>query len=395
MKSNGRGDVGCALEAAVSEHGLSQSARWKDIEHLLEPSGALIAATDAQRKIRLFSDLFSSLTGWSKKEVVGSDLLCLVPQSERARVAPILTDLLRGQPTSPFETAIADRDGREISLSLACSPFWGSQGEVEGLIVIGQDLTSFKQLEQRIIHVDRLAFLGRFAASVAHEINNPLSAVVSYADALLARSIHRDGPDEEKLRRILDGCERILRFTRQLVSYARPADECRQRAALNELVETALSYCDHVVRHYGIRVEQEYQGSAEVPAIKANLVQVFVNLITNACQAMEVGGTLRVSTCQEGATAMVRVSDNGVGMDSRTLERLFEPFYTTKLDGTGSGLGLCIAQSIVHQHGGSIEVQSALGAGTTFLVRLPSRSASEAIAESINAAPLGSRAATC
>lgn len=341
------------------------------LEGLLEHANALIVATDGQGRIQLFSKLFSNLTGWRKDEVLGRDLLGLIPDGERKPVAQVLATALRGEGGSNFETRIIGRLGKESKVSLASSPLLAADGHVDGMIALGQDLTTLRELEHRVIHAEKLASMGRFAASVAHEINNPLTSVVSYADALLARSINTENPDREKLRKILDGCERILRFTRQLVSYARPSPDRLERVELNALLDTSLSYCDHVLSHYGIAVEKEYQALPEVMAVKGNLAQVFVNLITNACQAMQPGGSLHLSTFHEGMDAVVRVTDNGKGMDLQTVERVFEPFFTTKPDGAGSGLGLCIAQNIVESHGGKIDVQSSLGNGTTFIIRLP------------------------
>ena len=224
---------------------------------------------------------------------------------------------------------------------------------------------------QRLLETEKLASLGRFAASVAHEINNPLTAVLGYTQALLAREDAIDQRDREKLRKMREGCERILRLTRQLVSYARPASDQTERVPLPKLVDTALSYCEHVLNQHCIVVDREYGDAPEVVGIKANLAQVFVNLITNACQAMPPSGVLKVATWHDGPHAVVCISDNGPGMDSATLERVFEPFFTTKPEGMGSGLGLFIARGIVESHQGEIEATSSLGRGTTFTVRLP------------------------
>jgi PAS domain S-box-containing protein len=340
-----------------------------DLAELLEQANALVIATDRHGKVQVFSGLFSNLTGWSKEAALGRDFLTLFPEGERIRAAQALAAALRDGRRSNFETRIGGPLGKEAKVALASSPVLGDGGQVEGMIAVGQDLTTLRELEHRMIHAEKLASMGRFAASVAHEINNPLTAVVSCADALL--SCATGNPEREKLRKIVDGCERILRFTRQLVSYARPSHDRPERVELNALLDTALSYCDHVLSHYGIRVEKDYQDVAELPAIKGNLAQVFVNLITNACQAMQPGGTLRLSTGQEVDCAIIRIADNGAGMDPQTLEKVFEPFFTTKADGSGTGLGLSIAQSIVESHGGKIEAQSTVGVGTAFVIRLP------------------------
>jgi two-component system, NtrC family, sensor kinase len=363
----------------ISENLQAERSLLKYLEELLEHANALIVATDREGKVRVCSKLFLSLTGREREEVLEKDLLGLIPEVERMRVAQVLATALSGERGSNFETRISGREGREARVSLATSPVFGADGQVDGMIAIGQDLSTLQELEHRIIHAEKLASMGRFAACVAHEINNPLTAVVSYADALLARSISNDSPDQEKLRKILDGCERILRFTRQLVSYARPSPDRLERVDVNGLLDTALSYCDHVLSHYGIAVDKAYQPMPQVLAIKGNLAQVFVNLITNACQAMQPGGALQLSTRQDGQDVVIHVTDNGAGMDSQTLAKVFEPFFTTKPDGSGNGLGLSIAQNIVESHGGKIAVQSSLGLGTTFVIRLPSSPPAQAI----------------
>ncbi|HXN41706.1 MAG TPA: PAS domain S-box protein, partial [Myxococcaceae bacterium] len=165
------------------------------LEGLLEHANALIVATDRQGRVQLFSKLFSNLTGWRKEEVMGRDLLGLIPDGERKRVAQVLATALRGEEGSNFETRIIGCLGKESKVSLASSPLFGADGQADGMIALGQDLTNLKELEHRIIHAEKLASLGRLAATVAHEINNPLTAVVGCADALLARSINADNPD--------------------------------------------------------------------------------------------------------------------------------------------------------------------------------------------------------
>jgi signal transduction histidine kinase len=209
---------------------------------------------------------------------------------------------------------------------------------------------------------------------VVHEINNPMTAVATYADALLKRARHSpraDPADVEKYQRIVDAAERVLRFTRDLVSYARPAQERPEEVDLNQLVERAAGFCDHVLARHGVTLETRLQPLPRFQAVRQNVVQVFVNLITNACHATPPGGRVLVSTARDGDAAVAVVSDTGAGIDPQLLPRVFEPFVTTKADGKGTGLGLSIVQSIVESHGGTVAVVSELGRGTAFTVRLP------------------------
>jgi len=205
-----------------------------------------------------------------------------------------------------------------------------------------------------------------------HEINNPMTAVATYADALIARSTtSTDAADLEKYRKIRDNCERVLRFTRNLVSYSRPAQDKPVRVDVNPVIDMALGFCDHVLQKHGVVVEKDYGTLPKIAAVPGNMVQVFVNLLTNACHALPPGGSIRVSTRADGADVVVVVKDLGSGIAPADLERIFEPFFTTKPDGKGTGLGLSIVRGIVENHGGAIKVESALGKGSTFEIRLP------------------------
>ncbi|MBN8472931.1 PAS domain S-box protein [Corallococcus exiguus] len=347
----------------------------KYLEELLEKANALILVVNRDKQVVVFNQALSALTGLTKEQVLGRDLSSLVADSEQLRLAPVLAAAMRGESVNNFETRLLTRDGGEVRVSFATSSMQTQPGEVEGVIAIGQDVTVVKELEKRIIHAEKLASIGQLAASVVHEINNPMTAVATYADALLQRSRMTPGAnpaDQEKLKKILESSHRILRFTRDLVSYARPAQDRPERVSLNAVVDMAVGFCEHVVSQARVSVQREY--SSDVPplaAVRANLVQVFVNLITNACHAMQPGGLVYLSTLQEGPEAVVRVRDTGTGIEQRNLSRIFEPFFTTKPEGRGTGLGLSICQGIVENHGGRLTVESTLGQGTTFTVRLP------------------------
>jgi two-component system, NtrC family, sensor kinase len=209
---------------------------------------------------------------------------------------------------------------------------------------------------------------------VVHEINNPMTAVATYADALQQRYLLNpaaDPADRDKLKKIIDNSNRILRFTRDLVSYARPADDKPEKVDLHKLLDMAVSFCDHVLHQHKVAVEKEYGQVPPLSAVRGNLVQVFVNLITNACHAMQPGGVVKLRTAVDGNDAVISVADSGTGIKPEHLEKIFEPFFTTKPDGKGTGLGLSIVQGIIEKHGGVIRVESVLGRGTTFTIRLP------------------------
>ncbi|HZN93045.1 MAG TPA: ATP-binding protein [Myxococcales bacterium] len=346
----------------------------KYLEELLEHANALILVASRERRVVVFNKNISHLTGLHREEVLGQDLLSFIPESEKMRVMRVIAASLRGEQVSNFETRLLGKGGKEVRVSFATSAVLTARGEVEGVIAIGQDLTVVKELEKRVIQAEKLASLGQLAASVVHEINNPMTAVATYADALLQRYLLNpaaDLSDRDKLKKIIDNSNRILRFTRDLVSYARPADDKPEKVDLHKLLDMAVSFCDHVLHQHKVAVEKEYGSLPPLSAVRGNLVQVFVNLITNACHAMQPGGVVKLRTVVDGNDALITVADSGAGIKAEHLDKIFEPFFTTKPDGKGTGLGLSIVQGIVEKHAGTIKVNSVPGQGTTFSIRLP------------------------
>ncbi|MBL9037768.1 MAG: PAS domain S-box protein [Archangium sp.] len=346
----------------------------KYLEELLENANALILVVNREWKVVVFNRALAKLTGLAKSDVLGRELLSLMPEPDHFKVRRMFSGPLKGEPGGAFETELSITGGRSARVTFAISPVMSQTGEVEGVIAIGQDLTKVRELETRVIQAEKLASLGQLAASVVHEINNPMTAVITYADALLQRAVSNpagDQSDVAKFRRIVDNSERVLRFTRDLVSYARPAKDKPEAIDLAETIERAIGYCEHVVARHGLKVERELAALPKFLAVRQNLIQVFVNLITNACHATPSGGLIRVTLEPDGDAAVVTVRDTGSGMSPEVQKRIFEPFFTTKADGKGTGLGLSIVQGIVESHGGTISVTSVASQGTKFVVRLP------------------------
>lgn len=346
----------------------------KYLEELLENANALILVANRDGRVVVFNAALARLTGLAKAEVLGHDVANLMPEAERLKFLRLFDGSLKGAASAGQELFLTTHTGHEVRVAFATSMVTSPAGEVEGVMFIGHDLTRTRELEKRIIQAEKLASLGQLAASVVHEINNPMTAVATYADALLKRATigpRADSSDVDKFRRIVDNSERVLRFTRDLVSYARPAQDKPEEIDLNAVIERATSFCDHLVQKYGVTLERSFAELPRFLAVRQNLVQVFVNLITNACHATPAGGTITIATRAEADVAVITVTDTGNGIEPAVVARIFEPFFTTKPDGKGTGLGLSIVQGIVENHGGVISVQSTLGQGTSFTIRLP------------------------
>jgi signal transduction histidine kinase len=231
-------------------------------------------------------------------------------------------------------------------------------------------------LRDQVIQSDKLASLGQIAAGVVHELNNPLTSILAYSD-YLRRKGERAGTDPtdlDRLARINEAADRILRFSRDLIAYSRPSTERPGPVSIHDVIDRALSFCEHVLDKTGVLVERSFGDVAPVLGVASQLTQVFVNLFTNAAQAMqEEGGTLRIATAaiDDGSSVRVTIRDDGHGIHLDHLPRIFDPFFTTKTDGTGTGLGLSIVQSIIDAHGGRIRVDAGEPRGATFHVDLP------------------------
>ena len=241
------------------------------------------------------------------------------------------------------------------------------------------DGAQLRALQARIVQTEKLASVGQIAAKVVHELNNPLTAIVTYA-AFLTKKLERSGHDPadvERLRRIGESADRILRFSRELTTYARPHEESATPVAVHEVVERAVVFCEHIVAEYGIQVVTRVEPhTPPILARRGQLTQVFVNLVTNACHAVqdaqrgEAGRIEIVTEPLPHGGVRVSISDNGNGISPEHVVRIFDPFFTTKPEGRGTGLGLSIVRSIVEAHTGRVWVRSVVGSGTSFIVEV-------------------------
>lgn len=231
-------------------------------------------------------------------------------------------------------------------------------------------------LRDQIIQAEKLASLGQIAAGIVHELNNPLTSILAYSE-YLRRKGERSGLDPadlERLARINEAADRILRFSRDLIAYSRPSAEKPGAVSIHDVIERALVFCDHVLDQTGVTVEKCFGDVHPVLGVTGPLTQVFVNLFTNAAHAMhEHGGCLSITTSMSPNDRHVTVTirDDGHGIETEHLPRIFDPFFTTKTDGTGTGLGLSIVRDIVATHGGSIHAHACEPRGTVFYLDLP------------------------
>jgi signal transduction histidine kinase len=232
------------------------------------------------------------------------------------------------------------------------------------------------QLRQQLLQAQRLSSMGALASSVAHEFNNILTTIINYAKLGM-----RPQSDErgrlESLEKILKGSQRAATIVNSMLGFARNTHSQRAVRDLSELVDEVLILADKDLKKHHIEVDKRFQERPKAPVVAGQIEQILLNLVINARQAMPRGGRLRVELRTNAKTNMaeISISDTGVGIPPERLRLIFDPFYTTKAPDEnghgGTGLGLSVCRQIIEQHHGRIRVESRVGAGSTFIVKLP------------------------
>ncbi|RLC73961.1 MAG: hypothetical protein DRI52_00840 [Chloroflexi bacterium] len=228
-----------------------------------------------------------------------------------------------------------------------------------------------QEAQEQLIQSEKLASIGQLAAGVAHELNNPISVMLGFSQAIL-RKLPEDDPLRKPLATIEREGLRCKGIIQNLLDFARRSKPSLQPTNVNEVLEAACALIEHQISLDNVVVTKGYDPHLPQVLADANqLQQVFVNIIINARDAMPQGGTLRLITRSLGDEVHIIFSDTGIGIPPENIKRIFDPFFTTKEVGQGTGLGLSVSYGIVEQHGGTIEVKSEVGVGTTFIVKLP------------------------
>jgi len=360
------------------------AARLRDhLEQIVDQANVLVVATDLTGKVTVWNRAMARLTGFPRETVVGRELLAWLSETGMPELAQIMKQVAAGADLSNCEARVPSVSGTATRVAFNVAIVRDEGGRPSAVLAVGQDVTALRVLQNQVIHAEKLATVGQIAAGVAHEINNPLTSIQACVEAVLNKASMAvqgrvpnqiEPVDLERLKRIQDGAERIRRFTHDLVGYARPSRVEMERLDLNEVVEHALSFCEHVFVQAKATLDRDLAPNLPpVRAVRDQMMQVVTNLVTNAAQALgEKGGSVRIRTFHDGeATVGLAVTDTGSGIREEHRANIFDPFFTTKPAGSGTGLGLSVVRNIVYAHGGQITFQSRIGSGTTFVVTLP------------------------
>jgi two-component system sensor histidine kinase PilS (NtrC family) len=331
-------------------------------------SSGLVTAT-LEGAITSINEAACEILGIGELAALGQPLASRIP-----KLKPVLDEAGPVGSVRRHEVDAIRVDGTIRRLGVSATPLSDHRGEVIGRVIHFQDLTELRRMELAVQRSERLAGIGRLAAGIAHEIRNPLASISGSVEILKSLP----GAGDPETRQLVDiavrEVDRLDRLISDLLDYARPRTEERQRLDLGEVVTEISKAFEAERRERDVGVLVQAEPSVEIEGASGQIRQVLWNLIRNATDAMPSGGIIRITAAREELTggrreAVLSVADDGVGIPKDDLDRIFEPFFSTKQSGTG--LGLATVARIVEDHRGTVDIHSEPGKGTTFTLRFP------------------------
>jgi len=382
-----------------------------------------ICITNEDGIFEYVNDAYCRIYGYAPTELIGEHFTKIVAPDKiqfwrdlHDKYMRMSGEEIRGYSDIRTEWIVRHKDGKPITILADAARITSEDGKhkkvtfVMNISEMAKLRENLRQSEMQLMQAEKMSSLGQMVAGVAHEVNTPLGYVKSNLQLLLDAhkeltsllALHQKLKEQilhgsssavakllneieersetatlhaevEKLcLNSLDGIERIQDLVSSLKNFSRLDEAAFKQIDLNENIESTLKIAAHLIREKGIKVEKDFGTLPEIPAYPAQLNQVFLNLLTNAVQAITHDkGKIKITTRKEGEHVVVKVSDNGTGILPEHLNKIFEPFFTTKEVGKGTGLGLSIVYKIIEKHGGKISVESEVGKGSTFTVLLP------------------------
>jgi len=370
------GQAATALENARLY--LQLSVKADEIERLRQFSDSVVESlsdalvvVDLDDRVLRWNRRAELLAGLGREAAIGRPLSAIFRK-------PFVDSLAAARRESPGGTSLyrvpltSERSGpsRSLLINVAVAPF-RTEGAQAGWILVIEDITDRANLEEQLQLSEKMAAIGLLAAGVAHEVNTPLTGISSFTQMLIEKTDPAD-PRARLLEKIESQTFRAAKIVSSLLNLARPSGGDTGAVDLNLVIGDILALLEHQFKMSHIQVKRELAvGPVVVRGVEYKLQQVFLNLFLNARDAMPKGGWVSVSTSASGPHAIIEVRDTGVGIPAEHLARIYDPFFTTKVDGRGTGLGLSVTYGIVQEHGGTLSCQSDAGKGTSFRLVLP------------------------
>jgi two-component system NtrC family sensor kinase len=381
---------GLMLDITDLKNFQSELQRERDFSSkILNNTQSLILVADTAGLISYANRRWYEAGGYEHHQLVGQPLAKLIAASRGNAIQAALQATLAGQQVDNLELPVMRADGRTGQCSVNLSPMRDEQGQVTSIVVVMSDITDAAMLQAKLVHTEKMAAVGQLVSGVAHEVNNPLTAILGFADLLMENP---DLPDwaRKDLRVILQEAQRTKQIVQNLLSFARQMPPQRQSVQLNSILARTIQLRSYDFSSHGVEVMEMFQSNlAPVIGDSHQLQQVFLNILNNAYDAVREAkrpARIEVQTSKVGGSVEVSFRDNGMGITHA--DRIFDPFFTTKEVGKGTGLGLSICYGIVREHGGEISCyNNDDGMGATFVVRLPAVAEATPLPASAGALP--------
>jgi len=362
-------------------------------KNLIESSVDGIIAADMRGNIFIFNKGAETLTGHRAEEVLGKkNIREIYPEG----IAREVMKKLRGPDhggvgkLTPIQLNVLDKHGKEIPIQISAALIYDGAGREIASVGIFTDLrpriTIEKKLEEtylQLVSSEKMASLGKLAAGIAHEINNPLGGILIYA-SLIMEDLDEGDPRRQDLSRIVQEASRCKDIVKSLLEFARQTEPKMEPTDINRAITDVLFFLENQALFHNIHIVKRLDPALPSPHANAGqLKQVFMNIIVNAAEAMNGSGTLTIATSvfPSRKSISVEFTDTGEGIPEENLTRIFDPFFTTKDIGKGTGLGLATSYGIIESHGGKITVRSKVGQGSTFTIELPVHPAKQTFLE--------------
>src|ERR1700688_433054 len=364
---------GLMLDVTEQKTFQSQLQRERDFnQKILNTTQSMILVLDTAGLIS-YANRRCFESGYREDELIGHRLVDWVEASQRDDFEGALETTANGQQVENLELRVRRSDASMGHFSISLSPMRDEQSAVNSVVVVMTDITDAALLQAKLAHSEKMATIGRLVSGVAHEVNNPLAAILGFTDLLLENP-QVPGNAREDLQIILRETQRTKDIVQDLLSFARQRPVQRELVHVNAVLRQTIKLRSYDSASHGVEVIEEFDEKL-APALgdSQQLQQVFLNILNNAYDAVQDAGQrgqITIRTCQRGESIEIAVSDNGTGITDP--QRIFDPFYTTKQSGKGTGLGLSICYGIVRAHSGEILCwNNSEGPGSTFVVRIP------------------------
>lgn len=351
------------------------------LNNVIQSSPNVIIAADRKGTIIIWNKAAEESLGYTNDEVIGKlHIQKIYPEG----IAKKIMALMRGTEYGgkgrlrSFPMVFVKKDGETVQVKLSASIIYNDQYQEIASVGIFVDFEEQLDMARRLKHTqnlllqsEKLAAMGRLTSLIAHEVNNPLYGIINTLE-LLKTEITEDNKKRKILDMALNETERLSEMLRKMLSFARPDPEDRQLTDINRLLDEIITLHRKQFIEKNIRIKTRFEkGLSPVPASKNQLRQVFLNMITNARDAMSEGGILEIGTMKKGEVIEIRIKDTGVGICAENMDKIFDNFFTTKDDVKGVGHGLSICYTFIKEHGGDINVESEVNKGTVFTIVLP------------------------